>query len=432
MRIAVHDYAGHPFQFELSRALASRGHVVRHFFFADDPGPKGASVVTADDPPSFSVEPISLKMQYRKDKFVRRALGDYLYGQSAYRRIKAFHPEIVISGNTPLDAQRAIKRAAARSGGKFVFWVQDFYGIAIERLVAGRWRGLGSLIAKYYRTMEARLLQTSDAVVLISPDFIQYLPHSMAKSGIVHVIRNWGALKTITPQDRSNNWAMRQGLTGKFVFMYTGTLALKHDPGLLLQICDTFGGDEQVEVVVVAAGVNAEKLKLLNEAKPRKNLRILPLQSAEDFPNVLGTADVLVALLESDAAEFSVPSKLLSYLCAGRPIILSAPGKNLATQVLNESQGGIAVEALETSDLIAAARQLRQEPATCQHMANAGRQYAQQHFEIENIADHFEQVFRSTGANRSQEAGMTGENVPLEVTPAISLCALIHQPDTSS
>ena len=30
LRVLVHDFAGHPFQIDLSRALARRGHTVRH------------------------------------------------------------------------------------------------------------------------------------------------------------------------------------------------------------------------------------------------------------------------------------------------------------------------------------------------------------------------------------------------------------------
>ena len=57
-RIAVHDYCGHPFQFELSREFARRGHEVRHFFFPEDAGPKGATRRSPDDPAGFSVEPV--------------------------------------------------------------------------------------------------------------------------------------------------------------------------------------------------------------------------------------------------------------------------------------------------------------------------------------------------------------------------------------
>jgi len=110
MRIAVHDYAGHPFQFQLTRALARRGHVARHFFYADDVGPKGAEAA-GDDPPTYSAQPLSVG-GYSKSNFVRRLAGDLRYGAAAAAAIAAFEPDVVISGNTPLDAQAQIAGAA--------------------------------------------------------------------------------------------------------------------------------------------------------------------------------------------------------------------------------------------------------------------------------------------------------------------------------
>jgi colanic acid biosynthesis glycosyl transferase WcaI len=42
MRILVNDYAGHPFELQLSRALARRGHTVPHTYFAAFQTPKGS------------------------------------------------------------------------------------------------------------------------------------------------------------------------------------------------------------------------------------------------------------------------------------------------------------------------------------------------------------------------------------------------------
>ena len=405
MRIAVHDYAGHPFQFELSRELARRGHEVAHLFFAGDPGPKGHSTVTADDPSGLTIQAIELPLEYRKDSFSRRFVADHLYGREVARRIKALRPDIVISGNTPIDTQRMVSRAASQCGSRFVFWVQDFFGIGVEKVLAGRWRGLGDLIARRYRNIENRLLENSDEIILISPDFERYLPNAVVGRSSVHVIRNWGMLDSISPRDKRNPWARRQGLTDKFVFMYTGTLALKHDPGLLLALCDAFADDEEVAVVLVAAGVNADVLASENRVNPRRNLTILPLQPVSEMPDVLATADGLVAILEQDAAEFAVPSKLLSYLCAGRPILLSAPGRNLAARVLEESGGGLLAEAADPASFIAAARRLREDQRLRQTFGAAGRAYAQAHFDIEEIATRFEHVF---GVRRVAEPDRVG------------------------
>jgi glycosyltransferase involved in cell wall biosynthesis len=392
MRIAIHDYAGHPFQFELSRELARRGHTVRHFFFADDPGPKGSSEVSADDPVGFSIEPLRLRMRYVKDQFVRRSVADHLYGRIVQKRLLAFQPDIIVSGNTPLDTQKAVQRAARKCGASFVFWVQDFYSIAIERLLSGRWGGIGTAVARHYRRIEESLLERSDSIVLISEDFRQYLPDSVAGRDSIHVIRNWGALNAISPVPKRNPWAASQGLTDKLVFMYTGTLALKHNPALLLALSDAFAQDDDVMIVVVASGVSAEALQAENRLRPRPNLKLLPLQAIADMPDVLGSADVLLAVLESDAAEFSVPSKLLSYLCAAKPILLSAPARNLATQVLKESGAGLHAGADDTGSFVSAACQLRQDSMARERLGAAGRAYAEANFDVGRVASRFERA----------------------------------------
>src|SRR5215469_2641943 len=123
-RIAIHDYCGHPFQFELSRELARRGHEVRHFYFAEDLGPKGATQRSPNDPAGFSVEAISIERPYSKSNLIQRRQADILYGKLAGDRIAAFAPDATISGNTPLEAQAPILKHAHRVGSSFIFWMQ--------------------------------------------------------------------------------------------------------------------------------------------------------------------------------------------------------------------------------------------------------------------------------------------------------------------
>jgi len=112
----------------------------------------------------------------------------------------------------------------------------------------------------------------------------------------------------------------------------------------------------------------------------------------EVFPDVLGSADVLVALLENDAGPFSVPSKVLNYLCAGRPVLLSAPLDNLATRVVENAGAGICVPAGDKEAFVAEAERLRNEPQTRASMGAAARTYAESAFNIAAITDRFEKM----------------------------------------
>ena len=393
MRIAVHDFVGHPFQFELSKALAQRGHTVRHFFFAEDIGPKGPREVGPDDPPTYSIEPISLRAPYSKTNFVRRRASDIAYGRQAAASIAAFAPEVVISGNTPLDAQALIQARVKADGAAFVFWMQDFYSLAVERLLGQRWLGAGRLVAQHYHRMERRQLQQSDGVVLISEDFGSQLGQFQIDPDKVSVIPNWGALDSIPLRPKANDWAKRHGLDDKFVFLYSGTLALKHNPERLWALAQAFRGDPEVMVVLAASGVSLDDLKRRQAAEPQPNLKFLPLQPIAEFPDLLGSADVVVALLESDAGEFSVPSKVLSYLCAGRPILLSAPISNLAARTVQRSASGLVVPADDQAAFVEAAQKLRDDAAARQARGAAARRYAEGSFEIGGVTDRFEAVF---------------------------------------
>jgi glycosyltransferase involved in cell wall biosynthesis len=391
MRIAVHDYAGHPFPFELSRELAARGHTVGHFYFAGDIGPKGESVRRADDPAGFSVTPILTTEPYSKTDLIRRRRGDILYGAAAAARLRAFRPDVILSGNSPLHAQARLIDTARAVEAAFVFWVQDLYGLAATRLLGARAPGAGHLLGAWYQRLEAELLNASDGIVAISPDFAP----AMRRIGVQRpgaVVENWGALSALPPRPKDNAWRRRNALQGRFVFLYSGTMALKHDPATLWALADAFRGQDEVRVVAAVSGVRAEALRARQAADPHPNLIVLPLQPVAQLADMLGAADVLVAQLEAEAGQFSVPSKVLSYLCAGRPILLAAPVDNLATRTVQAAGAGLCVASRDVPGLVAAARRLHSDEAMRQRCGEAGRAYAERAFAIGPIADRFEAI----------------------------------------
>ncbi len=115
-------------------------------------------------------------------------------------------------------------------------------------------------------------------------------------------------------------------------------------------------------------------------------------QPFEALPDVLGSADVLVAILEADAGVFSVPSKVLSYFCAGRPVLLAVPKENLAAKIVEQSHAGLVVGPTEIGAFCSAARRLIDSPQLREQAGQAARRYAEKHFDIRRIGKEFEMI----------------------------------------
>lgn len=395
MRIAIHDYAGHPAPLELSRHLALQGHVVRHFFFEGDPGPKGSFEPGPADPEGFDVKAIQISSPYRKSQLLKRRSQDIEYGRNAGAAIAEFRPDVVLSGNTPLEAQGLIMAAARRVGSAFIFWMQDFYSVAVRELLGGRLMGAGSLAGYLYQRIEASLLMRSEAVVIISDGFLGGLRQLKVPLNNVSIIPNWGIVDKIP--------YLAKGDAENLTFLYSGTLGLKHDPELLLSLADEFANDDGVRIVVAAVGAGADQLKFQLASRPRQNLVMKDLEPIANLPRSLSDADVLVAILEEDAGHYSVPSKILSYLCAGRPVLLSAPLDNLAARTIRQAGAGNVVKAGDRKGLLSAARELRRSHKRRHTLGAAGRAFAEAEFDIASISRKFMAVFeQAIEARRSR------------------------------
>jgi glycosyltransferase involved in cell wall biosynthesis len=412
LTIFLHDYAGHPFQAQLSRALAARGHKVIHAFFAGDPGPKGDLKVKPGDAVGLSFLPIAIDEPYTKGNFFKRRQLDHKYGRAAAAAIAASGADIVLSGNTPTEAQEFIVRACKKSGARFVFWCQDFYSVAVSKLAAKLLPGIGLLIGHYYTALERGQMRAADGVLMITDDFTPIALKWGVEASRIHVPPNWGAIDDIPVLPKDNAWAREHGLVDRKVFLYSGTIGLKHNPELLVALAQAHRNDPAVRVVVNAAGLGVPHLEARKAELGLDNLLLLGLQPFERFAEVLATADVLTAVIERDAGTFSVPSKVLSYLCAKRAILLAAPEENLAARNVAGVKAGLVVDPDDQAAFLAAAREMLN-PAKADAMAAAGRAYAQANFDIDRVTDRAEAILSAVELAAGTNPAAERENAPV-------------------
>lgn len=394
MKILVHDYAGHPFPTSLSRELARRGHSVVHAFAQNLVTPRGVLELQAGDPPSLRFVAVPMSEHYVRDKysFLRRLRWEYRYGFELERLVRVEQPDVILSGQTPSEPQWRLSREARRRGIPLLLWVQDFYSIAVSKLAKKKLPLLGVVAGAWYSLLDRRCFSTSAHVVAITEDFRPILQRFGVHDAKISVIPNWASLDEVAMRPHDNAWARSRGLLGRFVYLYAGTLAMKHNPEAIWALAEHTRERPDVAVVVISEGPGADYLRRKQTAENLPNLVILPFQPFAEMSDVLGTAHVLLAVLEQDAGVFSVPSKILTYHAAARPILAAVPEQNLAARLIGTEGSGICVRPGDITAFLKEADCLYRNAALRREMSARARSYAERNFAISTIAERFEEL----------------------------------------
>lgn len=393
MRLLVHDFSGHPFQVELSRELARRGHQVTHSYCPAWVSGKGR--LEAEPGDALVIEPVGPSEPIEKDQFVKRVLVEALLGWELLRQVRRTRADVAMLSNAQIPTLVVFALGMLLLRKPWVLWHQDVYAVAVKAF-AGDKLGRGfRVIAGLFTIAERWVSRRSAAVVVIADSFVE-VHREWGTADKTTVIPNWAPLDEIFPVARHNPWSAENELDAVQTLLYSGTLGLKHNPTLLVGLAAAVrDAGTPVRLVVVNTGP-AEAILREEADRLEVPLTLLPFQPYDRLPEVLGTGDILVVLLEQDAGAFSVPSKTLSYLCAGRPILGFMPAENLASKLVSDVDGYVLPP--NEGSLPAAADWVRTVLADDEEQVRLGKQsraLAEREFALEGCANRFEEILES-------------------------------------
>ncbi len=402
--VVVHDFSGHPFQAELSRKLSERGFAVEHLSANQYVSGKGHLERQAGDAPSLRFASISLRQPFVKYAPWSRLRWERAYGRAWVTRLRQSRPTAVIACNLPLFSQWVFARYARRANLPWILWHQDVYSYGMADELSRRFaRPIAGLGARLLWAMEAHIARSASHIVAIGDAFTKVYEEWGVDSKRVDVIPNWSPLDRIFPVERKNRLSnLLFADDPDFRLVYAGTLGRKHNPLLLPNLVEQLrdrGIDAQL--AVVSEGEGAEMVAR-SAAAAAGDVAVFDFQPADDLPDVLGSADVLVALLEPDATKFSIPSKVLSYMAAGRPIVGLMPADNPAAIDITAAGGFVAEP--DDNGILAAADWLVALAADRSRIIAIGsgtRGRAEERFDSDKVADRFAAMIRDIASSRS-------------------------------
>lgn len=251
------------------------------------------------------------------------------------------------------------------------------------------------VLIRLFEVMEHQVYRLATAVTVHSPGNKEHVIQHGGQPERVHVVYNWVDTERIRPGERDNGFAHQHELVDRFVVSYAGTMGWAQDMQTIVASAARLRDRPDILFLMVGDGVEKEKAQARSIELGPNNVLWLPMQPWSIYPEILAASDISMINLHPDLRTPVVPSKLLSIMAAGRPVVASLPHDSDARHIVTEAGCGICVEAGDGEALAGAIVNLYADRALVAEMGRRGRAYAEAHFSRQACTSQVEAIFKN-------------------------------------
>jgi glycosyltransferase involved in cell wall biosynthesis len=304
----------------------------------------------------------------------RRGLYEATFLLHALSLRRLSRPDAVL-GIVPSLSGGALAALAARLFGvPFGLLFQDLVAPAASQSgVPG-----GGRVARATGAVERQVALGADRIAVIAEGFRPYLVGLGVDASRIHRVRNW----THIGQPRRDRETTRAALGlphDATICLHAGNMGYKQGLENVVE-CARRAVRTDPSLLFVLMGDGNQRTHLESLASGLPNIRFLPPQPEEEFPDVLAAADMLLINQRPTILDMSLPGKLTSYLFIGRPVVAAvAPASETALE-LKAAGCGVVVDPTSAEALLAALRRLAADPVSAGELGERGQNYARNHF----------------------------------------------------
>ena len=410
MHILIYSYNYHPepigiapLMTELAEGLVKRGHKVRVITGMPNypqrqiyDGYRGKWYLT-EQKNGVTIQRSYLRIKSKPNLVDRLLLELSFVFTSLPQAFKGRRPDAIILTVPPLLITLPATILGWLYNCPVVLNVQDILPEAAVRigLLKNKW------MIRTLTSVEKFAYRTAHSISVIADGFRENLVDKGVPINKIVCIPNWVNVNFIRPLPKEkNSWISSHQLDGKFVVLYSGNIALTQGLEIVIEAAVCLRYIKEIVFVIVGESIALERLQeycLLNGAD---NVLLLPLQPREKLPEMLAASDVGLIVQKRNVISFNMPSKIPLLLASGRPIVGSVPVTGTAAKAIQLSGGGIIVEPESPDAMAAAVHNLYANPTLGARLGNAGRQFAEENYSLEQALDRYEGLLYHIVANQ--------------------------------
>jgi len=337
----------------------------------------GATVIRVPLVPRGKGGALRLALNYLSFAFFAAVLAPFRCRDS-YDVTFVFEPSPVTVG-LPAIVMKWIKAVP------ILFWVQDLWPESLS--AAGGLRSAWLLNA--VNRLVVFIYRNCDLVLIQSRGFNEPVRERGVLQEQIRYFPNWAEDVFDAPVVSSQQVA--QDLPAGFRVVFAGNFGAAQSLETIVKAA-MLVRNEPIHWVFLGSGRRGAWLE--NEIAVcglSDTIHVLGRKPVEDMPGYFARADVLLVTLRKDPIfSLTIPSKVQTYLAAGRPILGALDGEG--ARIIEEAGAGIAVPAENAEELARAILRLyRLDRAERESMGKSGVEYSRQHFNRDRLLEELDE-----------------------------------------
>ncbi len=200
------------------------------------------------------------------------------------------------------------------------------------------------LLIKLLKHQESKMYRDATHVVAIGNQMKKTLIQKGIPAKKINVLSNWIDTDTVKP-DQTNN-ALRkewQIPDDAFIVLYAGTFGRIHGTSILLDLANEIK-KENILLLLVGQGQGFNQIKATIQGGSYPNIILKNFVPRERLSELQALANVSIVLTKQGFGLTSVPSKVLGYMAAARPVLAAIDPQSDTAELISIANAGMVVE----------------------------------------------------------------------------------------
>lgn len=336
----------------------------------------------------------------RESHLSSRLLENLSFGATAgMKALTISRPDVIYANTWPIVATGILFLVTKLRGIPFVVNVQDLYP---EAVIVQQRMGKDSFLVRLMRWVDGVIVRHSCHTVVISERFAEiYRDQRRVKPGRLSLVPNWIDSTHIDIGIARSKFRIRMGIAeNDFLIVYGGNIGVAAGVETAVESMRHLAEQDNARLLVAGAGSQLPACQELARHIPGERIIFHSPWLSEETSEVLCSADVLLLPTRGEQSMASMPSKLISYMLAARPVLAQAlPGSDLADIVAQSGCGWVIIP--DNPSLLAAqiGEVMALDRSELARRGEAGRAFALKHFTRETCVPRIVGIVESAAAD---------------------------------